>query len=320
MSYPEKIAKVGFTGNIFYKAIYLTRDKFEETLNKTYLEPYASFAAGITLGSRRNIPDSLLVDFNRTGTTHIIAVSGYNVTIIIANLGILFGLFSRRLKFWGSIVVIIVFVVMTGAVASVVRAGILAGLVAFGRYEGRRIQMTILLLLVAAIMLLFHPYALKFDISFQLSFLAFAGLVYLGPIIANWKLVRVLPGIIRTSLSDTMAAQIMVLPILIYYFGRVSIVAPIVNILVLWLIPAAMGLVFFSGILGLIFQGMGQAVAYIGYFVLKYIIVVVESFSRISWASWEWKTSDWWWMVLFYALIGLFIYKTRKKPFKDMTF
>ena len=305
----ETIEKTDHRGNIIIKYIYLIRDKFEESLNRSLSEPYASFAAGLVLGSKRNIPDSLMSDFNRTGTTHIVAVSGYNITIIIVNLGILFGLISRKFKFWGSIASILVFVIMTGAPASVVRAGILAGLVAFGRFEGRRINMTILLLLVALVILFFNPYALKFDISFQLSFLAFAGLVYLSPIISNLKIIKWLPGLLKNTFSETLGAQVMVLPILIIYFGRVSIVSPVVNILILTFVPLTMGLVFAIGIGGLIWATLGQIIGYLGWFLLKYIIIVVENFSKIPFAAYQLKTSDWWWLPIIYLLIGLIILK-----------
>jgi len=308
---PDNVEKTGYNGNFFVKTIYSIRDKFEESLNKSLTEPYASFAAGLVLGSKRNIPDSLMSDFNRTGTTHIVAVSGYNVTIVITYIAIFLGLFSRKLKFWGSLFIIVTFVIMTGAPASVVRAGILAGLVLLGHYEGRRINMTILLLLVAGVMLFFNPYALKYDVSFQLSFLAFAGLVYLGPIIARMRFIRSLPNILKSTFSETTAAQIMVLPILIFYFGRVSFVSPIVNILILWIIPATMGMIFLIGIAGLVWISLGQFIGYIGWLFLKYIIVIVENFSRISWASWQVKTSDWWWMVIFYCVLGLIVYQFR---------
>ncbi len=308
---PEKLEKIGSSGNIVVKNIYLIRDKFEQSLNKSLSEPFASFAAGLVLGSKRNIPDSLMSDFNRTGTTHIVAVSGYNLTILIIYISLLLGLFSRQLKFWGALFIIITFAVMTGAPASVVRAGILAGLVLLGHHLGRRINMTILLLLVASIMLIFSPYAIKYDIGFQLSFLAFAGLVYLGPIIARMMFIRSLPNILKSTLAETTAAQIMVLPILIFNFGRLSFVSPVVNILILWIIPATMGLVLLIGISGLIWISLGQIAGYFGWLFLKYIIVIVENFSKIPWAAWSFKTTEWWWMVIFYSLVGLVIYRLK---------
>ena len=314
---PEKVEKIGYSGNIAIKTIYSIRDEFEESLNRSLSEPYASFAAGLVLGAKRNIPDSLMSDFNRTGTTHIVAVSGYNLTILITYIALFLGIFSRKLKFWGTLFIIIVLVIMTGAPASVVRAGILAGLVALGQFEGRRINMTILLLLVAMVMLIFGPFALRYDIGFQLSFLAFAGLVYLSPIISNNKLIRWAPKFLKSSFSETMGAQIMVLPILIFYFGRVSIISPIANILILIFVPVTMGLIFAVGIGGLIWASLGQVVGYLGWLLMKYIIVVVESFSKIPWASYELKTTDWWWMIIYFMVIGLIFWNFQKVKSKS---
>lgn len=310
---PTEIIKTGENGNRFYRFCYLIRDRFEKTLNQTLSEPYASFAAGLILGSKRNIPDSLMSDFNRTGTTHIIAVSGYNLTIMIVYLGLFLGLFGRKVKFWGSLLIIFSFVVMTGAPASVIRAGILASLVALGHFEGRRINMTILLLLVANVMLFFNAYAIKFDISFQLSFLAFIGLVYLSDIIANLKFIKFLPTFLKSTLSETLSAQIMVLPILVFYFGRLSIISPVVNILILWIIPATMALIFVIVVAGLIWLPLGQAFGFLGFVFLKYIIVIVEGFSKLSWASYELKTASWWWMVISFFIIGVFMLKYGSK-------
>lgn len=307
----ESVEKIGNHGNAAIRMIYNIRDKFEQSLNKSLNEPFASFAAGLVLGSKRNIPDSLMTDFNRTGTTHIVAVSGYNLTIVMVWIALFLGIFSRGLKFWGSLVIITAFVIMTGAPASVVRAGILAGLVLLGHFEGRRINMTILLLVVATLMLFLNPYALKFDIGFQLSFLSFAGLVYLGPLISKLRLIKSFPDFIKMTFSETMAAQLMVLPILIYYFGRVSIVSPIVNILILWLIPVTMALIFLIGVSGLVWISLGQILGYLGWLLLKYIIIVVETFSKISWASWQIKTESWWWLIIFYCVLGLIIYQYR---------
>lgn len=312
-----EIKKIGYEGNIFYKNLYLIREKFENSLNKILPEPYAAFASGITIGSRSNIPDSLMSDFKRTGTTHLVAVSGYNVTIVIMYIAVLIGLISRKFKFWGSLVIIISFVILTGGQASVLRAGILAALVLFGRYEGRRINMTILLFLTAVIMLIFNPYGLKYDVSFQLSFLAFSGIIYLTPIIISWGVVKYLPDLISRPLAETLGAQIMVLPIIIYYFGQISFISPVVNILVLSVIPLGMGLVFLVGIIGLIYIPIGKMISFILYIVLKYIIIIVENFSKLPFASYYVKIDTWWWLPVIYLMILLVIVKLKNRHEKE---
>lgn len=306
--------KIGYDGNWVLKSVYQIRDKFEKNINKIFKEPLASFAAGLVLGSKRSIPDSLMTDFNRTGTTHIVAVSGYNLTIIIINLGILLGLVSRRLKVWGSLIIILLFVLMTGASASVVRAGILVGLAIFGKSQGRRVNMLILILLTATLMAIINPYVLKYDISFQLSFLAFIGLIYLSPIISRFKIFFWLPPVFKQALVETLGAQVMVLPILIYYFGQMSLIAPVVNVLILWIIPASMLAIFLSGLFGFFALSVGQLIGLASSYLLRYIIFVVESFSRISFSSVAVKTSEWWWLPIYFLAIAGLIYYKRPKP------
>ena len=241
---PETINIVGNRGNIIVRNIYNVGDAFENSLNKILSEPYAALQAGIILGVKRNIPDSLMSEFNRTGTSHIIAVSGYNVTIIIMFLSYYLMRFSRKISFYGSLLGIIGFVILTGAVPSVMRAGILMTMVLFAKFIGRRSYYPILILLVSDIMILFNPYILKNDISFQLSFLAFTGLVYISPKIENFKIINKFPDLAKKAFSETMGAQIGVLPILLFNFGILSLVAPLANSLILPTVSTSMALGF----------------------------------------------------------------------------
>ncbi len=222
-------------------------------------------------------------------------------------------MFSKRWAFWGSFTAVLIFVILTGATASVIRAGVLAILVAYGKTLGRRPYYPVLILFVAAVMLLFNPYALRHDISFQLSFLAFVGLIFLAPRIGDIKLLKFMPAKIRQIFCETMSAQIMVLPILIYNFGILSIVAPIANIIILPIIPASMLLGFIAGLAGIIWLFLGKMVGLIAWILLKYIIVVVENLSRLSWAAATLKTSEWWWIALYYTVIVLIIQNSKRK-------
>ena len=300
---PEKIEKAGEAGNIIVKNIYKVGDAFEESINRILPEPYAAFQAGLILGAKRNIPDSLMSDFNRTGTTHIVAVSGYNVTIIIIFLAAVLMSISRKVSFWGSMLAIVIFVILTGAVASVLRAGILTALILTARYIGRRPYYPVLLLWVAFVMLLFNPYALKNDISFQLSFLAFIGLIFISPKISGIKYINKMPVIAKTAFSETMGAQIMVLPILLYNFGILSIVAPLANILILPLVPTAMALGFIAAIGGMIWIELGKILGDLAFLVLKYILIIVEKLSSLPFAATNLKVSDWWWIPIYFLLV-----------------
>jgi competence protein ComEC len=303
---PDKLEKVGSGGNFIVKNIYKVGSAFETALTKILPEPYAAFQDGLILGTKINIPDSLMSEFNRTGTTHIVAVSGYNVTIIIMFISYLLMRFSRKISFFGSMFTIIVFVILTGAVASVLRAGILMALVIFAKFIGRRPYYPILILLVADAMLLFNPYALKNDISFQLSFLAFTGLIFFSPKIEQIKFIKDSPEGVKKAFSETMGAQIAVLPILLFNFGILSFVAPLANILILPVVPLSMFLGFLAGIGGLAWLELGRILGLVAWIPLKYIIAVENLLSKVPGAAVTLKIADWWWIPVYYLLIYVF--------------
>lgn len=313
---PEKIEIVGNEGNKIVNAILKIGDNFQEVLNKLLPEPQSTLMIGLIIGLKQQLPETVATVFQRTGLSHVTAVSGYNVTIVIIWIAFLLTYISRRVVFPGTILATIVFVVLSGAGASVMRSGILAVLILIGKFIGRKVYYPILILLVADLMLFFNPYALKNDISFQLSFLAFVGLLILSSPLTKNRYLTFIPENIRKVLAETLGAQILVLPVLIYNFGLVSLVAPLANILVLPLVPLTMMLGFLTGAVGLIWLKAGLILADIAWIFLKYILIVVESFSKLSWAAITLKTSQWWWIPLYYTIIILWFqyssYQTKK--------
>lgn len=310
---PEKLEKVGWDGNRTIASILKISKKFQNIINKLLPEPMSTLMVGIIIGLKQPLPDSIITAFQRTGLSHVTAVSGYNVTIVILWISFLLLMISRRASFIGTILATIVFIILTGASASVIRAGVLAILVIFAKYIGRRPYYPILILLVADAMLIFNPYALKNDISFQLSFLAFIGILIVSAPIAQNKYFQILPESIRKIFAETLSAQILVLPILIYNFGLVSLIAPLANILILPIIPATMLIGFLTGIAGMIYLQLGQLFALFSWLILMYILIVVENLSKISWAAIPFKTQSWWWIPLYYILIVLWLRYSNAK-------
>ena len=310
---PVKIEKIGFRDNKAISLIYKIGESFQNVLNKTLVEPYASLQSGLVLGNKSNIPDSLMSSFNRTGTTHVVAVSGFNITIIISIISVLLASISRKLSFWGTIVTIVGFIVLTGASASVIRAGILGGFAAWGRLEGRRLNHAILILFTASVMLLFNPYALLNDVSFQLSFLAFVGLLIVSPVVEQNKIFIKLPSKIRTILAETLGAQVLVLPILIYNFGTLSLISPIANVLILspvvWAMFAGIGL----GIIGLVWLKLAQILAFANWVVLKYIFLVVDYLGNLSFAAISLPKGEWWWIPSYYLILWVIFARKKNK-------
>lgn len=297
-------------GNKLISGLLFIKSKFVAIINKIIPEPQAAFLGALLYGAKRGIPEDLMNKFNTTGTTHIIAISGYNITILAAlllkltkGIGI-----ARKKSFWFSLVGISFFVIITGASASVVRAAIMGGLVLLAGQVGRVSRVSNALLFAAAAMLIFNPKILAFDIGFQLSFAATLGLIFLSPIFE--KRVSQWPKIfgIRDSFVTTMAAIIMTLPLILYHFGRVSMIAIPANILILSVIPPTMAIGFIAVLGGLIYIDLGQILGWLAWALLSYIIKVVEILSKIPWAATETSQIHWTILVAAYFVIGGFVW------------
>ena len=310
-------------GNFFIDKIYDFKNYFIAKLNKVLPEPHSSFLAGLLIGAKKSIPENLQQVFSRTGTTHIVAVSGYNVSIIAAflmlflqNLGV-----GRKKSFWLIMILLSVFLIITGLQASIIRAGIMGGLVLLSGYLGRVSRIRIALALAAAIMLFVNPKILVFDLGFQLSFLATLGLVYLNPVLAgllkvqNWSAFggKIAKAIIGDYLLTTMSAIIMTTPLILYNFGKITLIAPLANILILPFIPLAMLLGFITGILSLISLKLGWVAGWSVWLVLQYIIWVLHKLSSLNWAYWEVEKISLWLMIGMYIVIGGVIWRGRRK-------
>jgi competence protein ComEC len=225
----------------FKKSAVAARSYFEKAINRSVAEPNAAYINGILMGSRQNIPDDLREDFNKTGTAHILAISGYNIMIIANALlaGLVFFV-RRRSAFWISVAAIIAFTIMTGSSASVVRASLMGLLLLFAQGYGRMYDARNSIALAGAAMIFANPFVLAFDIGFQLSFLAVFGLIYLYPVLQN-KFEKWPPLLgVKDSFLTTISAQAFVGIPVILYFGKFSWAFLPANILILPFVPFAM--------------------------------------------------------------------------------
>lgn len=271
----------------FYSHLLDVKKSFIDIINKIIFEPHSSFLAALLVGARRTLPPDLVDAFNRTGTSHIVAISGYNISIIsIMLLNFLSYLFlPRRLIFWFVGIGLALFTLIAGVGASVVRAAIMGGLLILARREGRFYQITNAIIFAGAAMLFFNPYLLRYDAGFQLSFLATLGLVYLAPHFNEWF--SRLPNFLsfRANLAATLSAQIMTLPIILFGFGRFSLVAVLANVLVLPVIPLTMLFGFLAGLTGFISLKIAAIFIFPAWLALSYQIWVVKILSFLPWAS-----------------------------------
>ena len=271
----------------FYAYLLILKKNFIAIIDKILSEPKSSFLAALLVGARRTLPDNLTSAFNITGTSHIVAISGYNISIIsIMMLNFLsYLLLPRRLIFWIVIISILMFTLIAGAGASVVRAAIMGGLLVLAGREGRFYLVTNAIVFAGAAMLFANPYLLRYDTGFQLSFLAALGLIYLAPHFNRWF--AGLPNFLsfRANLSATLSAQIMTFPIIFWEFGRVSLVATLANVLILPAIPTTMLFGFLSGLSGFISLKIAEILILPAWFLLSYQIFVVKILSILPLAS-----------------------------------
>jgi competence protein ComEC len=279
-------------GNWLLRIIYGYKEYALDTLYRLWPDPEASLLAGILLGDESGIPENVDKAFRDTGTSHIIVISGFNITIIA---GLLMGVFSR--VFGGGqfgvrraavfvLLGIAAYTILVGADAAVVRAAIMGGTAVFASLVGRRQDGLNTLALVAAVMAAFNPLVL-WSISFQLSFAATLGLVlYAEPLKEVFEVLasRYVPvetvqkwsRPVGEYLLFTLAAQVLVLPIIIYNFQRVSLSSLIANPLILPAQPPVMILGGLALLAATIYYPLGQVLAWIAWPFVVYSIRVVE--------------------------------------------
>jgi competence protein ComEC len=296
-----------------HRILQAIKSRFEASITATIPEPEVSYIQGVLLGSRRDIPQELKDAFTTTGPSHILAISGYNITIVAeAVLAVLFFWFRRRKAIWIATAAIILFTILTGATASVVRAAVMGLLVLFASGYGRVYDAKHSIILAGAVMVFFNPFLLVFDVGFQLSFLAVIGLIYLYPILQRWfQRIHPLLGLKEIFLM-TLAAQIMVAPLLIGYFHSLSIISLVVNILILPFVPFVMLFGFLAGTLGIIFVPLGKVIGFIAWALAHYQIWIVERFASFSLASIS-LTLPWGVIAALYGVLFLGLWQLYKR-------
>jgi len=329
--YAAYLARFGISSVMYYPQLSFVNQKFSfygqllglkikliDRVNQLLPEPEAAFLNGLLWGAKRSIPTPIREQFNITGTTHIVALSGYNITV----LGLIIFLIApwlglhRRYAFWLVLLIIVMFILLTGYPASVVRAGIMGILVLIAYRWGGGVKPGILLITSATVMSAINPYILLFDVGFQLSFLATIGLIYLAPVLEKIFIsLRIsLPTKfgLKESVIATSAAIIMTAPLIIYQFGRFSLVALLVNILILFVIPLIMALGFMAVLVSFIFYSGGQLLAWLAYVGLHYVIFITGYFSNFSWAMVNISSPGLLTILIVYIILILIIFYARR--------
>lgn len=224
------------------------RDGFARHVASAIHEPAASLGTGYLLGKKSALSDDLVAALQITGLTHIVVASGYNLTILVRACRRMFARVSKYLAAVSGLGLVVGFIAMTGASATMTRAGIVAALGLWAWYYGRAFHPVTLLSSAAVLTLVIDPSYAWGDLGWALSFAAFAGVMIIAPIVTNYFFSAEKVPFIAQVLVETVCAQIATLPIMVVAFHQLSVIAPFANLLILPLIPLAMILIAFAGI------------------------------------------------------------------------
>lgn len=305
-----------FQGSPYISALLSWKKRWLDTISLLIPEPSASLAGGVVVGAKRSLGENWLAAFRDAGIIHIVVLSGYNLTLIANSITRAAHLLPRTIGLGLGVVGVTSFALMVGAGATVLRASIMAIIGMFAVYIHRPYLLLRALILAGVCMVLWNPFVLVFDTGFQLSFLATFGLIFVSPFFMS-RLGFVPETLqLRGIVSATLATQLTVLPLLVYQIGTVSLVAPIVNVLVLPFVPLVMAVSFIAGHIGMVSILLATPFAWIGYVLLEYMFLVVHLFSKLPFAFVSLPRLPWWMLVLSYLvpLLLVYMYKTRTTP------
>lgn len=252
------------------------RRKFSAGMQTALPEPLAPFAMGLLIGQRATLPAATKQNLLMVGLTHIIAVSGYNLTIMLGASQRLAGKRSKRLTTVLTFLLMGLFLLMAGASASIVRAAIVSTLSIAAGYYGRAIKPLGLIILAAAITAWSNPFYIWGDASWYLSFIAFFGVLVLAPLLVS----RFRPKWQRSMLImvaiESLCAEVMTMPYVLHVFGQISLIGLPANVLVVTLIPLAMLLSLIAGLAGMMAGSFVGWLAWPAVLILTYMLDIAQ--------------------------------------------
>jgi len=314
-TYPYNYEKIWVNKkNIIIKMVENLRNNMLEIINMIYTKDEAIFLWWILLWARENMPKELSTNFNNSWLTHLIAVSWFNITIIIIFFWYIIRLFPNYLKVILMSLIIFLFTILVWYWAAVIRASIMWIIWYIVIASWRQWNILSIIILTLVLMVSFSPLSINYDISLHLSFLAVLWIIYSQKYIES--IFNFLPNIfeIKTAFCLTISAMIFTLPIMLFNFWQVSIISPLSNLLVIWTIPIAMLFWFLSIILYYINPILWIIIGYIAWILLKWDILIVNYFwssiySTIKYDFWEYR---WYYELLYFFMLTFIILWFKK--------
>lgn len=318
MKFPEIELIEKNQGNFILAKIFDLKERMRKIIHRNLPFPQSTILAAMILGDKSQIPKDLREKMGKSGISHISAISGLHVTVLSSLLLTFFlGLgFWRQQAIFLSLFFLTLFVIFTGFQPSAIRATIMGEIFLLSQYFGREFSSFRILFLVCAIMLFQNPFLLRYDLSFQLSFLAMLGIVSLFPILREIFKKFPNPFQLRDLFLITISAQYFTFPILIYNFDYFSLFSFLTNILIVPLLPLIIGLGFFFSFLGLFIYPISFIFSLPCGLFLSYLLKIVDFFSQ----PWAFRKIEvgWQFLPLFYLFLlanVVFLNKKFSQPF-----
>lgn len=276
----------------------------------------AALMAGLTIGSTDDFSAGFKEAMHRSGTTHLVALSGYNVTIIASVLLVFLRFFlSRRQALFAALFAVLVFVLMTGASPSVVRAGLAAALLISLKISGRLRDPKYVVAFVALLMALWNPRVVAFDVGFQLSFAALLGILYILPVLRAglWGRDRNAPFLFE-SFGAALAAQLAAVPLLLFYFGNVYASSLIANAAIAIFIPPTMAIGFLIAFFSLLLPPLALLGGFVAVPFLRAESGIIDFFSEHAFLPVSFSVSAVY-IGLYYGIMAVLYRYARKRFF-----
>ncbi len=306
------VEKVGYAGNMFFGNLFAIKRAFMSSIRGVLGEPHAGLLGGILLGTD-TLSKQVKEQFRVAGLSHIVVLSGYNITVVAESILVITKSLSTRFAFGVSFLGIIFFVLMAGSGASAVRAGIMASIALLGKQFHKTYDASRALMLAVWGMVMWNPFVLLYDPSFHLSVLATIGVMFVTPIVATYISFITEKYGLRELSATTLGAQIAVLPYIVYMSGNFSVYAFPANFIVLPFVPLTMLLGFFTAVFGFVSRFVGLLPGIPTYVFLSWDLFIAEIISKLPFATIHIPYIPVFWLIVCYLVFGFLLYRFHAK-------
>jgi len=256
---------------------------FTDVINQYLPEPHASLLNGIIFGTKLRTSKDFIMEIKKVGLTHLVVLSGMNITILCSIISALTARISKKAALLITIITILFFIDFVGIQAPIVRAAFMSVLTSVATLFGKRTVVLYTLVLSFIFCVAIWPHWLT-SISFQLSYGATLGLILFAGKEQENKTssnIALLSGYGKSEFRTSLAAQVFTVPLIFIYFKQLSLIAPVTNVLVSWIVTPIMIFGFITAFLGKIHYVLGIIPSYICYVLLSYLILVIHWMSQL---------------------------------------